>query len=264
MPMAPATDDWNQILHFAEEIVREGGQIALKHYGKANPMLKFDMSLVTEADLEVQDHLQTKIGEMFPDHAFLGEERGSRAVEHLGHLWVVDPVDGTAAFSSELPIWGVSLSHFFEGELKFGVFYMPATNEIYTGIGKKAFHNGKRINARVDDQVDNESVLLTYSRFHQDFTSDFPGKIRSLGSSIAHIAIVARGAAWGALLGRVHIWDIAPGLAVLEAAGGEIRDLEGNRFDPMKYIDGRTVDTIYLAAAKGQHDQIVRYLHNVK
>ncbi|MBU1238474.1 hypothetical protein KJ865_02090, partial [Myxococcota bacterium] len=161
MPMAPATDDWNQILHFAEEIVREGGAIALKHYGNADPMLKFDMSLVTEADLEVQDHLETKIGEMFPDHAFLGEERGSKAVEHHGHLWVVDPVDGTAAFSSELPIWGVSLSHFFEGKLIFGVFYMPATNEMYTGFGKKAFHNGKRIMARVDDQVDNESVLLT-------------------------------------------------------------------------------------------------------
>jgi len=265
MPMAPANDDWNQIVHFAEEVAREGGKIAMKHYGNADPMLKFDMSLVTEADLEVQAHIEAKISEMFPDHAFLGEEgAAARAIDQTGHLWVVDPVDGTAAFSSGLPIWGVSLSHFFEGELKFGVFYMPATDEMYTGMGKKAFHNGKRIQARVDDQVDNESVLLTYSRFHHDFRSDFPGKIRSLGSSIAHIAYVARGAAWGALLGRVHIWDIAPGLAVLKAAGGEIRDLEGNLFDPLKYIDGREVDTIYLAAAKGQHDQIARFLNPTK
>ncbi len=264
MPMAPATKDWNQLWRFAQELAREGGEIAMRHYGNADPMLKFDMSLVTEADLEVQAHIQSRIAELYPTHKFLGEEGQRPRLDAMGHLWVVDPVDGTAAFSSGLPIWGIALSHFYEGELKFGVFYMPATDEMYTGMGKKAFHNGKRIGSRVDDQVDNESVLLTYSRFHHDFTSDFPGKIRSLGSSIAHIAYVARGAAWGALLGRVHIWDIAPGLAALRAAGGEIRDLQGRVFDPIAYLDGRQVETIYLAAAKGQHDQIARFLHSVK
>jgi myo-inositol-1(or 4)-monophosphatase len=260
MPMAPGSNDWNQMMNFSIEIAKEGGEIALKHYGNADPYLKYDMSLVTEADLEVQAHLEKRINNEYPGQTFLGEESASKKIENVDHLWVVDPVDGTAAFSSGLPIWGVAISHFYEGKLKFGVFYLPATDEIYYGMGKKAYHNGELIEARVDDSVDNESVLLTYSRFHQDYNSEFPGKIRSLGSSVAHIVYVARGAAWGALLGRVHIWDIAPGLAILKAAGGEIRDLEGNLFDPYDYIDGSAVDKIYLAAAKGQHDQIYRHL----
>jgi myo-inositol-1(or 4)-monophosphatase len=263
MAYSPGSNEWNDILTFAEDIAKEGGKIAMSHYGKADPKLKFDMSLVTEADIEVQSHLESKINSMYPEHKFFGEESSNITNINAQHLWVVDPVDGTAAFSSELPIWGVSISHFYEGELKFGVFYMPATDDLYTGMGKKAFHNGKPIKARVDDQVDNECVLLTYSRFHQDFTSDFPGKIRSLGSSVAHVAYVARGAAWGTLLGRVHIWDIAPGLAILKAAGGEIRDLDGKLFDPMEFMDGSSVDRVFLAAAKGQHDQILRYLKKI-
>ncbi|MBN2723977.1 MAG: inositol monophosphatase [Deltaproteobacteria bacterium] len=260
MPMEPMAPEWDQMLKFAEEIARKGGAIALNHYGKADPQLKYDMSLVTSADIEVQSFLENEITGAYPHHAFFGEESGTGAIRDAEHLWVVDPVDGTAAFSSQLPVWGISISHFYEGELKFGVFYMPATDEFYSGMGKKALFNGKPVRARLDDQVDNESVLLTYSRFHQDFTTNFPGKIRSMGSSVAHIAYVARGAAWGALLGRVHIWDIAPGMAVLKAAGGEIRDLDGNLFNPADYMDGRSVDRIFLAAAKGQHDQIARLL----
>lgn len=260
MPMEPMAQEWEQMLKFAEEIAAEGGKIAMKHYGKADPQLKYDMSLVTEADIEVQSYLESRITNAYPHHAFFGEEGDQRDYSNAEHLWVVDPVDGTAAFSSMLPIWGISISHFYDGELKFGVFYLPATNELYTGFGKTATHNGQKIKSRIDDSVDNESVLLTYSRFHQDFSTNFPGKIRSLGSSVAHIAYVARGAAWGALLGRVHIWDIAPGMAILKAAGGEIRDLEGNLFNPADYMDGRSVDRIFLAAAKGQHDQIARFL----
>mgnify|MGYP005849053997 CR=1 FL=1 len=263
MPIQPGNPEWEDILNFAEEVAREAGKIAMQHYGKADPQLKYDMSLVTQADLEVQAFLEQKIAANYPHHKFFGEENAV-VPGNADHLWVVDPVDGTAAFSAQLPIWGISISHFYEGKLQFGVFYMPVTNEIYVGMGKKATLNQKLIRARLDDAVDNESVLLTYSRFHQDFTSDFPGKIRSLGSSVAHIAYVARGAAWGALLGRVHIWDIAPGLAILQAAGGEIRDLQGRLFNPEDYMDGQPVDRVYLAAARGQHDQILRYLHAIQ
>ncbi len=260
MPIVPGSIEWKQMLEFARKIAREGGEIAMKHYGNSDPQLKYDMSLVTQADLEVQGHLKKRILERYPDHKFFGEEQDSHNFSGMNNLWVVDPVDGTAAFSSQLPIWGISISHYDDGDLQFGVFYMPATDEMFSGMGKKAYRDGVRIRARIDDRVDNEAVLLTYSRFHQDFNTNFPGKVRSLGSSVAHIAYVASGAAWGALLGRVHIWDIAPGLAILRAAGGEIRDLEGNLFDSAAYLDGKQVDKIYLAAAKGQHDQLASFL----
>ncbi len=263
MPMSPGDAEWRQIYEFAKDIARQGGKVALEYYGRTDPSVKYDMSLVTEADLAVQAFLEKRIKERYPYHRFMGEEQSSYDVSNAEFLWVVDPVDGTAAFSSGFPVWGVAISVFHDGELKLGVFYMPVTDELYAGMGSKAELNGKPIEARVDDQLDNESVLLTYSRFHHDFRSDFPGKIRSMGSSVAHIAYVARGAAWGSLLGRVHLWDVAPGLAILKAAGGDIRDLDGNPFDPAEYFDGRPVDRVFLAAAKGQHSQLVSHLHSL-
>ena len=115
--------------------------------------------------------------------------------------------------------------------------------------------NDREIAVR-EQAMDNESLLLTYSRFHSDFVTHLTGKVRSLGSSAAHMAYVARGAASGAVLGNVHIWDIAAGLVILEAAGGGIRDLAGKKVDPSAYLTGSTVDKVLVAAPKGLHRDI--------
>jgi len=109
-------------------------------------------------------------------------------------------------------------------------------------------------------KMDNESLMLTYSRFHSDFLTHFPGKVRSLGSSVAHIAYVARGAACGAVLGNVHVWDVAAGQVILQAAGGSIRDLSGKTVEISNYLGGEKIDRVLVAAAKGQHKEIISTL----
>ena len=73
MPMDPGKQEWEQMLGFAEGIAREGGAIAMKHYGHADPEMKYDQSLVTEADLEVQAFLEQQVLAAYPHHHFFGE-----------------------------------------------------------------------------------------------------------------------------------------------------------------------------------------------
>ena len=72
-------------------------------------------------------------------------------------------------------------------------------------------------------------LLLPYSHAHRKYrlAPDYPGKMRSLGSTIAHMRFAATGDAHEALLGRVHFWDLAPGLALLRQNGGMLRYLRG-------------------------------------
>ncbi len=259
-----------EIASFAKGLARSGGRIALTSYGHADPSVKYDESLVTEADLAVQEHIHREVARRFPSHRFLGEEDlpkssgeavESRAEDEPDYLWVVDPVDGTAAFSKGYPIWGVSIAVLRDRRPVVGVFFMPVTGEMYSAVaGGPAFCDEREISVRADEVVDNESLMLTYSRFHNEFSTDFPGKVRSLGSSVAHICYVARGAAWGAVLHRVHVWDIVAGQVILEAAGGEIRDLDGQPFDPADYLEETRIDRPLLAAATGQHEAVGSYL----
>jgi myo-inositol-1(or 4)-monophosphatase len=103
-------------------------------------------------------------------------------------------------------------------------------------------------------------LLLTYSRFHSDFTTHFPGKVRSLGSTAAHIAYVAHGAASAAILGNVHVWDIAAGVVILEAAGGVVRTMDGKRPELSEFLEGDRIGQILVVAAKGLTDEVIETL----
>ena len=256
--------DLLELLTFARAMARGGGAVAMSYYGRARPSFKYDESLVTEADLAVQDYLRSEIAGACPEHYVLGEATSGDTSELSQEepLWVIDPVDGTAAFSAAMPVWGVAIALFDNGIPVLGVYYQPVTEELYSAVhGGSAYLNDVRIQVRANAAIDNEALLLAYSRFHRDYGTTFPGKIRSLGSSVAHIAYVARGAAWGALLHNVHVWDVAAGVVILEAAGGRIRTLDNKEFDTSAALraPGARIEQPLLAAAKGHHKNVNRY-----
>jgi myo-inositol-1(or 4)-monophosphatase len=254
-----------EMLTFTKGLAQASGALALSYYGRANPTLKYDHNLITEADLVVEEYIRNEVRDTYPSHKFLGEEMHSQSDDRdlQEPLWVVDPVDGSAAFCAGMPIWGVSISLFDGTKPVLGVFYLPVTGELYSAVaGGPAMLNDRIIKVR-DEIIDNESLLLTYSRFHSDFRAHFSGKVRSLGSTVAHIAYVARGAACGAVLGNVHIWDVAAGLVILEAAGGEFRDLDNKKVDLSKYMEGEKIDRILIAAPKGLHRDISATLQEI-
>jgi myo-inositol-1(or 4)-monophosphatase len=100
---------------------------------------------VTEADKGAERAMRALIESTFPDHGVLGEEFGETP-GRSGYQWILDPIDGTRAFISGLPLWGVLIGLYYEGRPLIGVMDQPYLDERYRGWndGAEAVVRGNR------------------------------------------------------------------------------------------------------------------------
>ncbi len=256
-----------ELTQFALDTVRSAGKEALRFYGKGNLQTKFDSELVTEAELRLVDLFKDRLKASFPEHEIFGDGMPSTEYEHGSkrYLWIYDALDGIANFQAGIPIWGISLAVLENFWPVFGAFYMPVTGDLFHARAEeKAYWGNEVVHIPEQDEISNESVLLTYSRFHNHYRSTFPGKIRNLGSTGAHICYVARGRAEGALLAHVSFQDLAAAQIILSAAGGRICKLDGSEFHLNDYLDGEQIVEHLLAAPQGSHTSISAYLQTME
>ncbi len=255
-----------ELSDFARRTIRKAGEIALPYYGKGNPEVKFDEKLVTEAELKLVDFFRSELKSNFPEHGIFGDAAPQEEYVHgeKRYLWIYDALDGVANFQAGIPIWGISLALLENFWPVLGVFYMPVTGDLFFArAGEKAFWQDQEISIPSTGNMDNESVLLTFSRFHDHYKSTFPGKIRNLGSTGAHLCYVARGRAEGALLAHVSYQDLAAAQIILGAAGGKICKLDGTEFHLSDYLESQRITDHLLAAPEGAHKAISVYLEPI-
>ncbi len=87
---------------------------------------------VTDADEAAERAMRALIAQAFPDHGVLGEEYGGELAAR-GYQWILDPIDGTRAFISGLPTWGVLIGLYHDGRPLIGVMDQPYLDERYRG-----------------------------------------------------------------------------------------------------------------------------------
>ncbi len=247
------------LAHFAMEVIHRSGEEALSFYGKGNPHIKFDEDLVTEADYHLMEFFQDQLNANFPEHQVFKNNQASTNYTHdeKRYLWIFDPLDGVANFQAGIPIWGISLALIENFWPIFGVFYMPATGDLFHArAGKKAYLAKEEIQVSNHKNINDESLLLTYSRFHHRYRSTFPGKIRDLGCTGAHICYVAMGRAESAVLANESFQDLAAAGIILEAAGGKICKMDGSDFFLSEYLDGQKINDHLLVMAPDIYSQV--------
>jgi myo-inositol-1(or 4)-monophosphatase len=230
---------------------REGGAIAQRLFRNVAGHRKADHTWVTEADVAIEQMLVARIAERYPDHGIIGEEQTRRSLDHE-YLWALDPLDGTAVFLAGLPTWGISLGLLRHGQPYLGVIYFPMLDDCYWAMpGQPAFLNGQQIRVAPPHVLESDDWIATPSNTHRRYTIDFVGKTRTIGAIVGTLCYVARGSAVGGLFNRVSIWDVAAGLVILKAAGGEARTLAGAPIDTTTLLDGHTLaETMLLGSAE--------------
>src|SRR5215469_4559946 len=151
----------NEILEFSRALSREAGQFILPLWKNAKVDHKADGSEVTEADRGAEELLRRRIAQRYPDHAILGEEFGGDRVSEAEHLWLVDPVDGTASFAIGLPLLGTLIGYLRRGEPCVGVIGAHALGEtVYAANGQGCWLRrntgspGRISTSAVDDPAD--------------------------------------------------------------------------------------------------------------
>lgn len=230
-----------EYLDFAKQIAMKAGQIMLKYYKEDNGAnYKFDQTIVTKADTEINNYLVNKVKEKYPTHSVDGEE------EQFGksdYVWVCDPVDGTAMYARHIPVAVFSLALVIDGVPKVGVVYDPFTDCLYSAIvGNGAFKNGEKI--RVNDLNFDNMKSVAHFDIWPFAEYDIMETIKELGKKTYFVGIgsviracmcVASGEFCVAIFpGTKHKnCDIAAVKVIVEEAGGKVTDLFGNeqRYD---------------------------------
>lgn len=207
-------------------LLHKAGNEALGLFRKVGVTRKSDGSPVTEADRRSEEILVSGLSKHFPEDAIRSEE--GLADEVGENQWFIDPLDGTASFIEGLTHWGPTLGLVSSGRPIYGALYLPRTGDYFHVEGGKAWWNDTLLPSLNTAAPTRRSILYIPSRLHAHVRLDWPGKARNLGSIAGHMSLVAAGSAAGMLVqGGWGPWDLACGMAMLDAVGGVARTIDG-------------------------------------
>jgi myo-inositol-1(or 4)-monophosphatase len=213
--------------------MREAGRIALTFYQtKLKTWMKGGDSIVTEADIAVNDYLRDALTTPRPDYGWLSEETEDDATR-LGRrrLWVVDPIDGTRAFAKGKPHFTISVALVEAGRPVIAALFNPATDEFFEAeTGQGALLNGAPIAVGHRAEVEGARMAAHGPMFkHPAWPEAWPAMEIIERNSVAYrIALVACNQADAALaLNTKNDWDLAAADLILWEAGGKLTSHDG-------------------------------------
>jgi myo-inositol-1(or 4)-monophosphatase len=202
---------------------------------------KKDSTIVTEADYFIQDLIISEISGKYPHFNFIHEENCSKSGSIITDDTVsiiIDPIDGTAMFSMYLPIWCVSIGVFKGFEPVYGFVYSPGSDMFFYTDDDNSYLNGAKLTVDKNMRIDSETNIFCSSETAIRGT-EFPGKIRNLGSTALHACLTAdnRRNRLLAFIGQSFLWDWAGAIPVILKAGGSIKYLNGSEINIKKIIE---------------------------
>lgn len=210
------------------DIFRAFRQRLLDQYGTIEYQLKSDHSQVTELDVLIEQTLRDEMNRAFPEFAFAGEETGEAAIHGDRPYWIVDPIDGTSSYIRGLPNCTNMAALVVNGQPIAAVVYDFINDLLYTArAGEGAYRNGERL-AISQRQLDASAMYvdspLVSAELRQLLRDNHVSAYRPFGASGHAYRLVAEGKleAYNLFNSRASVHDNAPGVLLVQEAGGEI------------------------------------------
>lgn len=220
---------------------RRGGAVLIRHLKKLDSLKvekKGRNDFVSEADRAAERAVIEVIQKHYPDHAIEAEESGRQG--DSDHVWIIDPLDGTANFLHGFPVFCVSIGLQVKGRIEHAAVYDPMREELFTASrGAGALLDDRKI--RVSGRKEIEFALVgTGFPFRQADSEMAPylemlGKVvkntagvRRPGAAALDLCYVAAGRLDGFWETGLKSWDLAAGSLIIREAGGIISGLDGS------------------------------------
>lgn len=227
------------LVDFAVGAARQAGALTMEHFQQPDLTVerKPDGTPVTAADTEAERLLRGLIGNRFPDDPVLGEEGGLEKANQAspggrGRLWVIDPIDGTKAFTQGVPLFSNLVALVDEHGPAVGVINLPALGEcVWAGRGQGAWWNGEP--CRVSERRGLGGSFLCTSGFSywpaeaRERLLGSGARVRTWGDAYGY-ALVATGRADAMIDPECSDWDVAPMAVIIAEAGGRFTDRSGS------------------------------------
>ncbi|MGH6874708.1 MAG: inositol monophosphatase family protein [Aestuariivirgaceae bacterium] len=238
----------------ALETVREAGAVALSRFRKGvKAWRKADGTPVSETDIAVDRLLRERLIAERPGYGWVSEESAA-TLEAEERFWLVDPIDGTAAYLSGNPSWCISLALIEKGEAVLGFIHAPAEERTYGAARNRGARlNGRAITVSARKELEGSRLIANPSALKpQHWREPLPVVERlSVPSLALRLAYVAEGWCEGAFaLSYKHDWDLAAGDVIVREAKGMMSDLDGAA---LRYSEQHPLRRGFIAAAPGIH-----------
>ena len=192
---------------------------------------------VTEADRGAEAAIRKLISERYPEHGVIGEEYGEDRPD-AEFVWVLDPVDGTRAFISGLPVWTTLIGLRHQGRPVLGSIGQPYLDEVFIGsaAGSRLVSRAGEQAIRVRECADLTDAVIATTDPDACFDGAERGawlqvraaaKLARLGCDAYAYAMVALGKMDMVIEAGLKAWDIEAAIPLIEGAGGIVTDWRG-------------------------------------
>ena len=253
----------------AIDIVCEAGKITNRYF-KQNLIIenkaKNSFNPVTVADRSAEKKIREIIGKLYPNDAIVGEEYGKKEGS-TDFTWIIDPIDGTKAFISGIPTWGILLSLLRHKEPILGIIYQPFTNELFWGGFGQSFkkinlksNNPQSISVRKCENITSAVVATSSpiipSQLFQSRLNEIMrlSKLDRYGLDCYAYAMLADGRIDAVIEFGLQEYDVRAPEAIVLSAGGIISNLDGSY--PLKGGD------VIASGDPRLHEQIIKVFNN--
>jgi len=199
-----------------------GGILAVKYKGEeeADQMWR---DPVSEVDRRVEEMIRDRLASKFPDHGVIGEEfEAHEASGDSGFVWAVDPVDGTTNFVNGFPLCAASIGVLYHGVPVVGAVWCGTSQQLRPGVYHASA--GGKLRFGTDEIVlrANPAVRRRLAGVPVPIPGRGGWETRKTGSAALECAFVAAGILEAARFEQPNIWDVAAGIALLDASGAVV------------------------------------------
>jgi myo-inositol-1(or 4)-monophosphatase len=244
--------------------VREAGALALSLFRtELKNWTKGVSSPVSEADIAVNDLLETRLRSATPGYGWLSEESADdeqRLGKHL--VWIVDPIDGTRGYLAGREDWCVSVALVEDASPLLAAVFVPVSDEFFfAGRGLGATCNDIPLHTSPGTEMNFSRVAGPKPLVERLKAS--PGDITlhpRIGSLALRLCRVAEGRLDAAFAGgQSRDWDLAAANLIVQEANGNMTALSG---ETILYNRREVAHGVLVAAGRDRHASIVSHFRN--
>jgi myo-inositol-1(or 4)-monophosphatase len=260
----PARDSLARDAALLTDTVREAGALALSLFRtELKNWIKGASSPVSEADIAVNDLLESRLRSATPDYGWLSEESvddEARLEKRL--VWIVDPIDGTRGYLAGREDWCVSVALVENGSALLAAVFAPASDEFFFAMrGQGALLNAVPVLATSGTELDFSRVAgpkpLVERLSRQTGEIVLHPRIGSLALRLCRVAQGNLDAAFAG--GQSRDWDLAAANLIVQEANGNMTALSG---DAILYNRREVTHGVLVAAGRDRHASIVEHFRN--
>ena len=211
----------------SKSLIRDFGEIENLQVSMKGPS-----DFVTNADKKVEKILIDELLKAKKNYCIISEESGFTKNTDEENIWIIDPIDGTTNLFHGIPHFSICIALKSHGVITSGLIFDPIKDEMFfSEKNNGSFLNNKRIRVSKKKNL-NECLFASNGKKYRNVELSK----RNSGSAALDLAYVASGRFDGFFQENLNIWDIAPGILLIQEAGGVVNKADIKKINDIEVI----------------------------